>query len=310
MAVKTDVIPNTNPDIPLSDCLNQISKALFRNTFSFEKGASQGDTDSIHYMRVATIRLHSVLKAFRPCFKKGGFKENFLRVKKLLKSLGRVRKADVFKEILEKYYKDPKAVRRLVFKFSHKRSFAQKRFKVTMVKFNKNDFKKKFYRFTKKPLVFNSTFNIEMPLRASLENILPRTADEMLNNLNNALKSPMLVKELHETRIKAKPLKAISEISVSLFDREFEDCFSEIKKVLSVMGEIHDLDETVINIEKHNKKRWYKRLQPGLEGIKSHRSVLFENLRRINGNLQKNMFPKQISLAMQNKLEIKKGEIK
>lgn len=302
MVTKTYTIPKTNADIPLSDCLNQITTTLFRNAFSFEKGVRRSDTNSIHDMRVATIKLLSVLKAFRPCFKKKGFKKNFLEGKKLLKRLGGVRKTDVFREILEKYYQNPKDIKPLISKFPHKRSIAQKRLNVTIVKFKKNDFKKKYYRFANKPLVSNSTFKIEMPLRESLENILPRTANQMINNLKTAMKSPTLVEELHETRIKAKPLKAISEISVSLFDNEFENCFNEIKEVLSMMGEIHDLDETIAIIEKNYNKKWYKRLQPGLEHIKSDRSALFEKLSEITDNLLKSMFVKRISLAMQKQI--------
>jgi CHAD domain-containing protein len=308
MAAKTFKIPPSKADIPLSECLHQIITPLFKNAFSSEKGARKGDTDSIHEMRVATIKLLSVLNAFFPCFKKRSYKKNFLEAEKLLKRLGNVRKIDVFKEILEKYYQNPKDIKPLISKYSHKRLVFQKRLKVTLVRLKKTDFKKKYFRFANKSLVSNTKFKIEMPLRESLENILPHTAQEMINNLKNATKSPTLLKELHKTRIKAKPLKAISEISVSLFDKEFENCYNEIKEILSVMGEIHDLDETITIIEKSRKKRWYKRILPNLERIKNHRSALFEKLREITEHLENSMFAKRISLAMQYKSEIKRGE--
>jgi CHAD domain-containing protein len=309
MTKKSKKIPITNADIPLSECLNKITTSLLSNVLSFEKGARHGETDSIHDMRVATIKLHSVLKAFSPCFKKKTFKKNFLEIKKLLKNLGMARKTDVFMEILEKYYQNPKDIRPLTSRFTHIHLVAQKRLKSNLVKLKKINFKTKFYKFADSPLVFNSTFNIEMPLRESLENILPRTADEMIQNLKNAIKTPNLVDELHKTRIRAKPLKAISEISVSLFGNEFENCFREIKKVLSIMGEIHDLDETVIIIRKYHNKIWYKKLQNGLKSIKSHRSALFEKLREITENLEKTLFVKRIFHAIQYKTETKNGEI-
>jgi CHAD domain-containing protein len=308
MAAKTYTIPNTSANIPLSDSLNQITTTLFKNAFIFKKGVCQGETDSIHDMRVATIRLHSVLTAFCPCFKRNRFKKIFSEVKKLLNRLGVVRETDVFREVIEQYYQNQKEIRPLISKFSHKRLIAQKRLKHTIVKFKKNNFKKKYYRFANKPLISNSIFKIEMPLRKSLDNILSRTAGEMLINLKNAIKNPTLVKVLHETRIKAKPLKAISEISVSLFSTDFENCFSEIKEALSVMGKIHDLDETIMIIDYSHHKKWYNKLQPGLECIKSHRAALFEKLREITEHLENSMFIKRISLAMQNKSEIKREE--
>jgi len=304
MVNKTYRISPESANISLSECLNQITEILFRNVCYFAKGAFRGDTESIHDMRVATIKLFSVLKTFGPCFKKTTFKKNLKNVGMLLKSLGKVRDCDVFKEIIEKYSADTKNVKTLISKFSKKRVTALKHLKDTIAKLKKNHFKKEFCKLTSKSLIANSTIDIKTSLQESLENILPPIAEKMIINLKKAIKDESLVEELHKTRIKAKPLKSISEISVSLFNKTFENCFGEIKKVLSVMGEIHDLDETLLILKKYRKKKWYKYFLTGISHVKNHRSALFEQLSGIVEGFRECMFVKRLSLAMQHKSSI------
>jgi CHAD domain-containing protein len=104
-------ILNFNPDDNVKICLKKITRARFREMFSYEKGTIEGkDIESLHNMRVSSRRLQAVLKIFQDCFPQKKFKPQYKKIRNIIRILGHVRNYDVFIDTLEKYsallYKD------------------------------------------------------------------------------------------------------------------------------------------------------------------------------------------------------------
>jgi CHAD domain-containing protein len=61
----------------------------------YRKGALSGDIDAVHDMRVAARRLRTLLDTFAPCFTEASVRQLRRAVKRMTRSLGVVRDADV-----------------------------------------------------------------------------------------------------------------------------------------------------------------------------------------------------------------------
>jgi CHAD domain-containing protein len=298
--VKAPKIPDIGPDTPLSLSMKHISETLFLDMSSFWSGSYHGDADSIHDMRVSTRRLISVLNVFGPCFKQKSFNKVFKKLRRVLKSLGKVREYDVFVALLESFGAKPgidKALTgSLILKCRQIRAVRLEKLKRTMDKLREAGLKEEFQKFSKKPLKDNTEFIIDKPFAVNARIALQPMVEKLLGSLKDAVKDPGRIDELHDTRIMAKPLRYVSEISVPFFPDGFKACYKEIKDVLEIMGEIHDLDDALFLIEKSAK---HKEMGSGgsvLEGaIKNQRDVLFQKLRVVRKKLEESGFKKRFT---------------
>lgn len=65
---------------------------------------------------------------------------------------------------------------------------------------------------------------------------------------------PLRKNDLHEMRKNGKPLRYTMELGEYCFGGEFKKCLDEIKNVLELMGEIHDADVMIPDLNLHIKE--------------------------------------------------------
>jgi CHAD domain-containing protein len=65
---------------------------------------------------------------------------------------------------------------------------------------------------------------------------------------------PLRRNDLHRMRISGKPLRYTMEIGEYCFGAEFKKCLAEIKVTLELMGEIHDADVMIPELNMHIKE--------------------------------------------------------
>lgn len=80
---------------------------------------------------------------------------------------------------------------------------------------------------------------------------LPAMLDDMTARKDRVVQHPRLKNELHQMRIDGKPLRYAMEIFEPAFGVEYKACFEEVKRVLEVMGEVHDCDVAVPALLSH-----------------------------------------------------------
>jgi CHAD domain-containing protein len=97
-------ISDLRADAPLKENLRTIAQVRFQETFSYELSILEdADVEALHDMRVAARRLQAVFVIFQDCFAKKKLRRQRETIQRLIKSLGRVREADVFLEMLQAY---------------------------------------------------------------------------------------------------------------------------------------------------------------------------------------------------------------
>lgn len=96
--------PGIRPEDPMAVAGRKVLAHYFARMLSEEKGVRSGEgTDPVHDMRVATRRLRSALKLFRPYFKKRTVKQLRDSLAEIADALGNVRDLDVFRQKADKY---------------------------------------------------------------------------------------------------------------------------------------------------------------------------------------------------------------
>lgn len=75
--------------------------------------------------------------------------------------------------------------------------------------------------------------------------------DNMMKYKSYVIGHPRMKDKLHGMRIIGKPARYIMEIMEPTFGREFSKCLQEIKNILEIMGDIHDTDVFIIELEEY-----------------------------------------------------------
>jgi CHAD domain-containing protein len=93
--------------------------------------------------------------------------------------------------------------------------------------------------------------NKKLSLKENIQNILPLMFDELMKFKNDVASKPMAKNTLHRMRIAGKPLRYAMEIGEAAFGNEFTACFEEVKTTVELMGEIHDADVMIPEMNSH-----------------------------------------------------------
>jgi CHAD domain-containing protein len=91
-------------------------------------------------------------------------------------------------------------------------------------------------------------------LKENLQSVLPEMFDDFFVLADTVAGYPMRKVQLHEMRKAGKPLRYAMELGEYCFGEEFRLLLEEVKHVLELMGEIHDADVMIPELNGHIKE--------------------------------------------------------
>jgi hypothetical protein len=150
-------------------------------------------------------------------------------------------------------------------------------------------------------------------LNENINFILPLMFDKMMDFKHRVIGHPRLKNELHRMRITGKPMRYLMEILEPYLGKEFAICLHEIKKLIELMGEIHDNDvfiselrEYLTEIRAFNKLKHHKHDKFITVGVinlilelRVKRNKDYETLCEILNSWEKENFKRKLINAMQ-----------
>jgi len=105
--------------------------------------------------------------------------------------------------------------------------------------------------------------NKKLSLKENIQIILPVMYDDLMMYKQEVVSKPMAKNTLHRMRIAGKPLRYTMEIGETAFGEEFSACFEEVKSTVELMGEIHDADVMIPELNSHLREiRMFNRTLP------------------------------------------------
>lgn len=100
----------------------------------------------------------------------------------------------------------------------------------------------------------------KLSFKENIQNVLPEMYDDFMSYSGKAVNHPRLKNVLHQMRITGKPLRYAMEYSEAAFGTEFKKYLTEIKYIIELIGEIHDADVIIPELDLHLKEiRHYNR---------------------------------------------------
>lgn len=91
-------------------------------------------------------------------------------------------------------------------------------------------------------------------LKENLWQVLPEMFDDFFEHKETVVSFPIRRNKLHEMRKSGKPFRYAMELGEYCFGDEFKNCLEEVKVSLELMGEIHDADVMIPDINQHMKE--------------------------------------------------------
>jgi CHAD domain-containing protein len=154
----------------------------------------------------------------------------------------------------------------------------------------------------------------QQSLRENIAVVLPVMYDEFISLAETVLSQKGPKQLLHRMRINGKPLKYAMEIAEGAFGTEFKKCLSEVKKILELMGSIHDCDvniselwlflnETIDSnrtVENNDENISTIAIEGLTSRLKEKREDLFENFSNEISRWQKEDFRERLVSSMSN----------
>jgi len=134
--------------------------------------------------------------------------------------------------------------------------------------------------------------NKKLSLKENIQIILPVMYDDLMILKSHVVSKPMAKNTLHRMRIAGKPLRYAMEIGETAFGAEFTSCLEDIKNTVELMGEIHDADVMIPELNSHlrqirmfnqrvplfKEKITTKPLRDIINGLKGKRKEMYELL--------------------------------
>lgn len=262
------------------------------------------DIEPVHQARVASRRIRAALGMFGDGFDAKQVDQWRKRTRKLTQGLGAARDLDVQIEFLDAFLagldaKDRRhrpGVKRLCLRLRQDRDAVQPKVVKTLDGMEKGYVMAEMYGEVEKTLFLlrHRTVSVQSPyaLARTATHILERKRDVLTHE--HALADPADVPGHHRLRIDAKRLRYTMEICDPVYGGQLGPFIKAVKKMQSLLGDIHDCDVWVENVEAfieqerertvayYGHARPFYRFQPGLELViderRRHREATFAGL--------------------------------
>ena len=258
------------------------------------EGARQAkDIEFVHQARVASRRIRAALGVFENCFDAKRVKKWRKEIKRLTKGLGLARDADVQIEFLKNVISelDKKentlhpGVERLLLRTQQSRQKLQVKVIKTIDKLKSKEVLADIHSALEKIMFClrheNPGVKSEYVFRATSEHIHSKLQE--LLSYQDCLKNPSDKQGHHQMRIAAKRLRYTMEICEEPYNGRLHDIIEVVKKLQTLLGDLHDCDVWVGHIEQFMEEELqrtreyfgydkpYYLLLPGLEYLQQHR---------------------------------------
>ncbi len=304
---------SSSPAAPACDAATRLlaAEAMLQRLEALGKekdGAARAeDIECVHRMRVASRRLRTALELFGDCLPRRRVKEWAREVRRVTRSLGQARDADVQVLFVEQFLagvEDDKArpgLARLLLRLRQHRAALQQSVLKALRRVGESGL---IDRMTDSLLRLRAKQRLERaedapPLTDALLERARRTIAARLEELlayEPFLRQPQAAERHHAMRIAAKHLRYAMEIFEPLLERALAEPVRWARKLQSVLGEIHDCDvwlerlpefldqERQRAIEYHGSARGQRRLHRGIhlleQACAERRRGLFDRLGR------------------------------
>lgn len=262
------------------------------------------DIEPVHQARVASRRMRAGLAMFADCFDEKKVGQWRKRIRRLTRGLGLARDLDVQIEFLERFLagldeKDRRhrpGVERLLLRLRQRRGAAQPKVVKTLDALQKGnvmaemagELEKELFQLRHSGVTLQSPYAFERAaahIGQRRDNVLARA---------HALADPEDISGHHQMRIDAKRLRYTMEICDPVYDRQLGPAIKAVKKVQSLLGDIHDCDVWVEQVQEFMERERgrtieyfghhgpFNRLNPGLQLLiderRRHRAETFGEL--------------------------------
>jgi CHAD domain-containing protein len=242
-----------------------VLQTRLEEVFSFQDAPQDEiDEECVHDMRVATRRLRSALRDFKPYLEYNATKRELktfgAEIKRLADALGAVRDLDVQLALLEKLKaQESEASAAIEFFQALRRDEGKTRrdeLKNELERIARDDF------FQMLNLIFDAATisganqtDEAKSFRAAAREIVEQRFVEF-EKKSDALLRPRAARRLHRLRIAAKRLRYAVELFAPCFDHEARKSAKEIAKLQTSLGDLHDcdvwLDELAARLQRKN----------------------------------------------------------
>jgi CHAD domain-containing protein len=214
------------------------------------------DEEGVHDMRVASRRLRSALRDFKPFLKQRKLRNAVAAIKRVADSLGAVRDNDVAILALDKLAEDaPIDVAVGIEQFAEQRRALRDKDRTALVTAIDDDhilnLRKEFTR------TLETTDHLDMSLRDVGTRVINAGVKE-LQDISTSLYHPLKTKPLHKMRISAKRLRYSIELFSKCWETELNPFAKEVAEIQTCLGELHDCDVWIVEfgeyLESHGLK--------------------------------------------------------
>ena len=256
-------IPQLKPDSLVSACLAVIIETRISEIASFKHGVLNGDIEHIHDMRVACRRLQTVLMIFSETIAKSKLVPFKKQLRRLTRRLGAVRQLDVLMEILSGRLQaaddKERTVCNLLFaRYSTSRKEAFDKTLNFLIETESAQLFEKFIaavnisRGGKKKSIRSSV--AKSTFAETMRDSIGDLADDFASAVAAARKNDDSIEMLHKMRITGKPLRYAMELAETVYPGGFKDYFQEIKSIIQLVGNVHDIDVAFVSLDSFRKE--------------------------------------------------------
>ncbi len=220
---------------------------------SRKRGASSGDADGIHDLRVSIRRLSQGLRAFEPWFETANVARVRRRLRKLMKRCAAVRNYDVALDVLDAAGWNAS---RLLGRLKRERGRARKDLAATLRKWRHRDRLKKWRDKLRAQQPRPSARIPKGAIESKAENarrLLPRMLDELFRAGTRAARAGASHETMHQFRLKTKRMRYTLELFESVYGTKAEHLMDWLKSLQEKLGAINDCAMTLQMVKRNRR---------------------------------------------------------
>jgi CHAD domain-containing protein len=288
------------------------------------------EIEPVHQARVASRRMRAALSMFADCFGAKQVNKWQKRIRKLTKGLGAARDLDVQIEFLdlclarldEKDKRYRPGVERLLLRLRQDRDTVQPKVVKTLDALEKGNAMAEMHGELEKVLFLLRNRDVSLQSPYVYERAAAHIGDRQRDLLahGQTLADPQNAVGHHQVRIGAKRLRYTLEICDPAYDKQLVPAIKVVKKVQSLLGDIHDCDvwaerveafteqERLRTIEYFGHHGPFNRLGPGLQLLiderRRHREEAFAELAEFWQRLSAEQFWDHLDTKLKSYIEV------